>query len=67
MKFKELPIEVQNIAAELLAKKLDTELLWGAENKTVNASQMASTVRSAFESLFAAESGASGSGIGIKE
>ena len=51
MKFSEIPEPVQKVAAELLAKKLDEVLIWGADNRTEKAKEIAETVRGAFEEL----------------
>lgn len=52
MKFYELPEQVQSIAADLLAKKLDDEVFFGGENRTEKAKEIAQTVREAFFKLY---------------
>jgi len=51
MKFYELPELVQAKAADILAKKLDEEIMWGDKDRTEKAKGIAKTVREAFLSL----------------
>ena len=66
MKFYELPELVQAKAADILAKKLDEEIMWGDKDRTEKAKGIAKTVREAFEMLNEKPSATEGSGIGIK-
>lgn len=52
MKFNELPKDVQVVAANILAKKLDDEVMWSDKVRTDKAKEIASTVRDAFTELF---------------
>ncbi|WP_261242769.1 hypothetical protein [Serratia entomophila] len=52
MKLREIPEQVQVVAAEILAKKFDEHVAIGLENRTERAEKLAETVRKAFEALY---------------
>ncbi|EPX9385154.1 hypothetical protein [Enterobacter hormaechei] len=52
MKFYELPEQVQSMAAELLAKRLNDEVFIDEKNRTEKAKAIAQTVREAFFKLY---------------
>ncbi|MES4614218.1 hypothetical protein V2154_16750 [Ewingella sp. CoE-038-23] len=52
MKISEMPEQVQVVAAQLLATKLDEHLLFASETRTEKAEKIAQAVRKAFESLY---------------
>ena len=52
MKLCEMPEQVQVVAAQLLAEKIDEHSPMGLENRTEMAKKIAETVRTAFECLY---------------